>query len=422
MSYTRHIILASILFFQISLSNDVAPQNHQSIGIRPSSSGISNEDHDAIEKELLDQRTKSVKESTNITLNDIEEMESVFASSPQQAQYIVDYLKDPSCFPGVEGYRSAFFVGEPGTGKSVMAKAIGYKMTQEGWEYKFIPSTSFLGNHRNQTSIRLKQELETIETSNKPTLIIIDELNRLLEHSNSKHHDTDTTSTALWTFIDRQKNNNNIFIIGTMNRINKLPKPFKDRMFSGYITFPLINDANFKNKLFRRNLTTANTQLDKDVTDEVLNKELEKISSCSARSLKQITLGILIGQKTSKEEMPLIIKKEAISNAIEQYLFQKAEMDYDIEEETDEERQERHHKENLDMNERHFVQQQMISINTSFYLTSTSTSYKNKVLDLISDEQKEIFDSMLTKTHERKAAEEAAAKKNSFINTLLRKK
>lgn len=372
----------------------------------------------------------------NFTEEDIEEIELVFESSPKEAQCIVNHLEDPTFFPGNKDYRAAYFVGEPGSGKTTMAKAIAYKMAQKGWHCKIISSTTLLGEYRNQTAIKLQKELQTAASSNKPTIIIIDELNKLLENSDSKHHDTDTAAAALWTFLDKQNNNENFFFIGTMNRITKLPKPFKDRILFDYITFKPITDSNTKKKTFRKYLAINHISLDPEVTDDFLSKELEKIGPCSARNLKKISQTISkiqrLDEPTRKD--PLVIKKISIIKALSNYTQLKKDILYDLQEETDEERQERHHienmnlqkkhhteqmqlqKENQNIQEKHFVQQHLLqkTIADNQQIHSgypdkhcLSEEGKKQVDSLLSDEQKKLYENSMINTRAREAKEAA---------------
>ena len=213
----------------------------------------------------------------------------------------------------------------------MMAKAIAYKMAQKGWDCKFVSSTSLFGGHRDQTAMRLTQELESIVASKKPTIIIIDELHRLLENADSKHHDTDSTSTALWTFLDSQESNENFFLIGTMNRIDKLPQPFKSRIISDYIHFPLATDPKIKNMLVRIYLTTKNSVLHEEVNDDFLNKELEKINDCAGRCLKKISraIGRTNIRNESKKRSKSVIKKAVITQVVDEHIKRKAAIKYD---------------------------------------------------------------------------------------------
>ena len=420
MLYVQFILCSLLFIAQMSLSNPSSSHSNlqnKPIEISPVSMKIL---FSSLETQQSQENDDSQKQKENFNEADIKEMESIFNSSPQEAQKIINHLEDPTYFPSNEDYRAAFFVGEPGTGKTMMAQAIAYKMTQKGWDCKFISSTSLLGEYRNQTSITLQKELESIQATDKPTILIIDELHRLLENANSKNHDTDSTSTTLWTFLDKQKTNNNFFLIGTMNRINKLPKPIKSRIMQDCIEFPLIINLDIKRNTLRENLTTTLTQIDQSITNDFLNQELEKIGYCSYRDLKKISNKIhRLTRINDQEKLPLlIIKKDSISQIIDDHLKQKNCIEYDIEEETDEERQNRHHKENLKTQEKHFVQQYVLQMLMHLDLhgnTIPASNHKRFMKLSLSEEQvqiyQEIFEKSYAKSEQQRAEEALLAKK-----------
>jgi len=383
--------------------------------------------------------------STNETFDqeDITEMNLVFSTSPKLAQIIVEHLKDPTYLNDRE-YRSAIFSGEPGTGKSMMAKAIGYKMMVEaGWQYKFLSSTQFLEKFRNQTAIRLTQVLHAIKACAKPTILIIDELNRLLEHAESQHHDTDATSAALWTFIDQMHKNGKFFFIGTMNRLTKLPKPYKSRILLEYIEFPALQDPGQKVTIIRSRLTDAITQLAPAVTDQLLETEIQKLGACSQRDLKNLASFVkkLYRKGENTRSHRIVIDLDLIQSAIAEYNRRKTAIKYDEEEKTDAERQDKYHADTMKMQEKHFLQQQLKQDLLSKYSTTVSDDYEveawggkvilpatvqivdpegiRRIQELFSPEQQAIIADLQAQTKQRldresqeKAQREAAKRQN----------
>jgi AAA+ superfamily predicted ATPase len=349
------------------------------------------------------------EEKYDLSTEEIAELDLVFEYSPKRAQVIVNHLQDPHYLPHNRDYRSAYFVGDPGSGKTSMARAIGYKMSKEGWDYKFIESTQLLGEYRNQTAKQLKKELEEVVVSKRPTIVVIDELHRLLENTESKHHDTDTAATALWLFLDKQRNNKNFFLIGTMNRITKLPKPFKDRIFIDVIKFPRINDAKVKNVLFRQAIISHNMSFDNAVTNEFLDTELAKLGFCTGRNIHKLSKLLFQMQRIDNDGqvLPDVIKKENITKSIGLYMELQNDMDYDFVEETDDERQNRHHIENMNLQkqhhqenqrlqDQHFVQQQLMQVISSQYRLDPvailrAESHLDNIYNGMSNQQVELF-------------------------------
>ena len=311
---------------------------------------------DDIRKRLDEQRPQQSEQKEVFDEDEIEEMEMVLEAAPLKAQFIPKHLEDPQFFPGCEKFRSAYFIGAPGTGKTIAAKAIAYKMSQKGWNCHFISSTELVEGYRNQTCMHIRNELAGIVSSGKPTLIIIDELNRLLENSDSTHHDTDMSATALWSFLDKQLKNPNFFLIGTMNSAEKLPQAFKNRINAHTIPFQSKASPELKIKHLRKKLTNKNSRLHTEITDEFLKNELERIESCYGRGLMHLAMNIAILHKMNTNETPAIITKKSVINGINEYLSNEETLKSNTKTETDEERQERYHKENIALQEQHHIE------------------------------------------------------------------
>lgn len=340
--------------------------------------------------------------------DDIRNMDQVFNNAPKRAQNIVKHLKNRN-FLRDGSYRSIVFVGIPGSGKTTLAKAIAYKMvTQAGWKYACISSSSLLKEHRNQTAIHLNQIFNEIISNNEQFILIIDELNLLLENSDSKHHDTDATSKAIWSFLDSRKNKHNFFFIGTMNRVDKLPQPFKSRILFRCIKFGPLTDINQKNQILRDKLEDEYTQFADEVTNENLNIEIQKIKDCTGRDLEEFASALkrVYRDHDDDENNKIIIGNIHIQEVMSEYLETYTFMKYDKIEETDEERSERHyegninnqnklHQENKDMQEKHFIQQQWAQL-----IMSTQEIYKEaRVKNILTNEQKQIITTIINQNN-----------------------
>ena len=234
-------------------------------------------------------------------------------------------------------------MGKPGVGKTTMAKAIAYKMSLEGWDYQHFTSSDFIKTNRNQTGTYLKQKLDTAAFSPRPIIVIIDEINGFLENTHSENHDTDSTSKALWSFLDEQKDNPQFFLIGTANDISKLPQALQNRLLGRVIQFPTITNMESSSKYLRRNLTEAGLKFDKEITDTFLENELKKISDHSHRSIDRLAESIYFNHQANTS---LMITKEIITKNILKRIEEEKTMGFNVKKETDAERQERHHQEN----------------------------------------------------------------------------
>ncbi len=202
-----------------------------------------------------------------------QEMMEVFEDAPVDMQDIVDHLKKPTD----PEWRAAFVVGPPGTGKTTASLAVPHLAR---WYWKFASGPELAGKYRNESKERLSDLLTQVVARGKKTVMIVDELNRLLENSGSKSHDTDVTGSFLWTFLDEHKRNPNFFFIGTMNRDDKLADPIKHRFGGSTIYFPPIEDPvkllNIFKKVMRRN---TEIELDKKCDDVFIQHCFDSLSS-----------------------------------------------------------------------------------------------------------------------------------------------
>lgn len=200
------------------------------------------------------------------------EMVQVWMTAPPMVKGAVEHLKDPQYYKpkGAPGYRFLLLNGEPGSGKSTLAKAMAM---YAGWDCKFTTPADYQVGNRGDAATKLRVMVDDIIKSNAPTVLVIDEINQLIENSESKNHDNDATSKELWTTMDRIHGIDHIFIVGTSNRLYKAPPQIKSRIKARYCTINMPRDPQTRLAIAKRIFDREGAMLNEEGTN-ALNRVL----------------------------------------------------------------------------------------------------------------------------------------------------
>ena len=244
------------------------------------------------EEDWLDQRVDRVFSSLedpyeSVSGSSIRELEQVLRGAPQEALDILETFLNPRG----EIDRAALLVGEPGVGKTTLAKSMAYLAHKlKGWTLVFYSSTDFgsSNDQRNSSGNRLRETLEAIVARNKKAIVILDEIDKILENHNSTHHDTGYMATGLWAFLDRQRHKGNFYLIGTANRVDSIPEPFKERVYDTTIVLPEPTPE-MRRKIFRAKIDAHRFIILDPVCDNIFFDEfLGRLEGWSGRRLEKI--------------------------------------------------------------------------------------------------------------------------------------
>ncbi len=278
-----------------------------------------------------------------------------FASAPTE---IKSKIYDELYTPTTPRENFLFLTGDPGMGKSTLAKAIGMMLTSKGGTIYIFTPGDILKPNRNTTSDYLTSVLDEITSLPEKVIVIFEELNKLLENHASEHTDTSQTAGTLWTFMDKMMRNPNFFLIATANETKKISPQLQERFLIDFVKI-CSPQENVRVEQLQYHINRINIPKDKTINNAFINDLAKRTNTFSSRRLGQLCVlakRCAIGEQIVEHDInfdlikPTVTKEcfEKALQIIEDKLKEHTDFSLPM---TDEERR---HKETLQQNEEHF--------------------------------------------------------------------
>lgn len=161
---------------------------------------------------------KNLIQTSNVTFDNVIGQDEIL----EDVKFITRLLKEPEIGEklGVSVPRGILFAGEPGTGKTLVAKAIA---GEAGVPFIYASASQFNELFVGMGAKRIR-ELFTVARKNAPCIIFIDELDAVgsKREKSGRSSEDDQTINALLTEMDGFTPRDNIFVIAATNRPDEL--------------------------------------------------------------------------------------------------------------------------------------------------------------------------------------------------------
>ena len=252
-----------------------------------------------VEEEKVKPTLKSIK--TNFSIADVVGQES----AKKKAKVIMKYLQEPEKF-GEWAPRNILFYGLPGTGKTMLAKALSNEIKVPLY---LIKATSLIGDHVGDGAYKI-HELFTLAQKTSPSIIFIDEIDAVALHRSyqSLRGDVSEIVNALLTEMDGISPNKGVITIGATNNIGTLDYAIRSR-FEQEIEFAMPTEQERK-QIIENNLKTFPLKM------EVPTEKLVQISKgMSGRDIKEKLLKTGLHNAISNDKKT--VTKQDIKYAID---------------------------------------------------------------------------------------------------------
>lgn len=162
--------------------------------------------------------------------------QAVLADCPEKIDEVTESIKQRDTIEPRLVHKHIFLIGESGTGKSTLARAIADRCNLPCHVYD---GSAIADEYKASGNKNLERIFERHAQDNKPCFIIVDELQEILKKYRNVKDGDQSMATTLWNLLDDPEYEN-IFFIGTLNYTNKkLPAPFLNRFGKVIIEMPL---------------------------------------------------------------------------------------------------------------------------------------------------------------------------------------
>ncbi len=237
------------------------------------------------------------EKSVKITFSDIAGIEE----AKVEVQEIIDFLKDPHKFQKLGGKipRGVLLVGSPGTGKTLLARAIA---GEAGVPFFSISGSDFVEMFVGVGASRVRDLFEQAKKS-APCIIFIDEIDAVGRHRGAGlgggHDEREQTLNQLLVEMDGFEGNEGIIIIAATNRPDVLdPALLRPGRFDRQVIVP---QPDVKGRLEILKVHTRNIPIDENVNLEKIARGTPGFSGADLANL--VNEAALLAARKSKTKV-----------------------------------------------------------------------------------------------------------------------
>ncbi|SNZ07788.1 cell division protease FtsH [Persephonella hydrogeniphila] len=250
-----------------------------------------------------------LEEKPNVKLDDVAGMDEV----KEEVKEIIDYLKDPQRFQKLGGRapKGILFYGDPGVGKTLLAKAIA---GEANVPFISISGSDFVEMFVGVGAARVRDLFETAK-KHAPCLVFIDEIDAVGRARSGVgfgggHDEREQTLNQLLVELDGFESGEGIIVIAATNRPDILdPALLRPGRFDRQISVPK-PDVKGRYEILKVHVKKKNIPLDQDVDLMVIARGTPGFSGADLANI--VNEAALLAARKRKEKVGMKEFEEAM--------------------------------------------------------------------------------------------------------------